>query len=187
MEAAFQKGESAVRTIRVQTRRFSVAGRLLVAALGVLLAVAMTGKSALAQEKFGDKRVYHAHKMEVLQIDDVAGHELILAENHGYDVALGNVTITRAISDVIKGNGRMSGYATMTEPDGDRVFYTFQGQVTTRPGGGGRPVTTIDGTWVVTGGTGKWDHRMARGTFKDTVVAPMSTVSDWTGTWEPKK
>lgn len=176
-----------MRTSHIQAKKIRAVGRLLAAAIGVLLAVAVTDKPVSAQERIGDKRVYHAHKIETLRIDDVDGHELILTENHGYDVGLGNVSITRAVSDLVKGNGRTSGYATMTEPDGDRVFYTFQGQVTTRTGAAGKPVTTIDGTWVVTGGTGKWDHRVARGTFKDTVVAPMSTVSDWTGTWEPKK
>jgi hypothetical protein len=182
-----RKGTAAMRIVEVRPKRFSESGSVLAAAIGVLLAVVMTAAPGSAQERFGDKRVYHAHRTEILRIDDVEGHELIVAENHGYDVALGNVTITRAVSDLVKGNGRTSGYATMTEPDGDRVFYTFEGQVTTRLSGAGRPLTTIDGTWVVTGGTGKWDHRVARGTFKDTVVAPMSTVSDWTGTWEPRK
>jgi len=177
-----------MRIIEVRPKSFSETGSVLAAAIGVLLAVVMTAASGSAQERFGDQRVYHIHKMEVMWIDDVDGHELIFAEHHGYDVHLGNYTLARVVSDLIKGNGRMSGYATMTEPNGDRAYYTLQGEVTTRPGPAGKPVTTIDGTWTVTGGTGNWDHRVARGTFKDTVVVPMSTVvSDWTGTWEPKK
>ena len=162
--------------------------RALVAIVGgALLSVVAVVTPGASQEQFGDRRVYHVHRMQTVQLEDVDGHELILTEHHGYDVRLGNFTIAHAVSDVVNGNGRVSGYATTTDPDGDRAYYTFQGDMTRRPGGAGTPMTTTKGTWVLTGGTGKWVNRTGRGTFTDTGVSPTSTVAEWAGTWEEKR
>jgi hypothetical protein len=155
-------------------------------ALTIALTLGLIAPAA-AQEKFGDKRVYHTIKSEAMQIPDKEGHVLVVSETHGYDLKDGRTAVNRVVADLVKGNGRTFGYGTATEKDGDMLHYSFEGRVTTAADSGGKPATTSQGTWVITGGTGKWQQRDARGTFKSAVVGPGTSVSDWEGTWEAKK
>jgi len=140
-----------------------------------------------AQEKFGDKRVYQTVKSEAFPIADADGHILAVSEVRGYDLQQGNTILNRVVTDVIKGNGKTFGYGTSTNPDGDLAYYSFEGKVSTRPGSDGKPVTTAEGTWVLTGGTGKWKDRDGRGVFKSRAVNAGGSVAEWEGTWQPKK
>jgi hypothetical protein len=142
---------------------------------------------AQAQEKFGDKRIYHVLKAEPYKIHDSEGHVLVVSETHGYDTQRGSTAINRFVSDLVKGNGRTFGYGAVTEPDGDVLYYSFDGKVTTSPGATGKPVTSVQGTWTGTGGTGKWAQRDAHGVYKNTVINPTTSVAEWEGTWEPKR
>jgi hypothetical protein len=154
----------------------------LTAALCVVLA-----SSGLAQEKFGDKRVYHTIKSEAFPIPDKEGHVLVVAETQGYDLQAGRTAVNRVVSDLVKGNGRTFGYGTATETDGDLLYYSFEGKVMTAVNAGGKQATTAEGTWMLTGGTGKWKQRDARGTWKNAVVGPGTVLAEWEGAWEPKK
>ena len=141
----------------------------------------------MAQEKMGDKRVYHTIKSETFQIPDKEGHLLVASEAHGYDLQAGSTAINRAITDLVKGNGRVFGYGTLTEKDGDLLYYSFDGKVTTVANASGKPATSSQGTWMSTGGTGKWQQRDARGSFKNAVVGPGTSIAEWEGSWETKK
>jgi hypothetical protein len=155
-----------------------------------VLALALTVglmSPVLAQEKMGDKRVYHLIKSETFEIPDKEGHLLVVSETHGYDLQAGRTAINRVITDLVKGNGRVFGYGTATEQDGDLLYYSFDGKVTTVANASGKPATSSQGTWVSTGGTGKWHHRDARGSFKNAVVGPGTSVTEWEGSWETKK
>ena len=147
----------------------------------------MLAGSALAQERYGDRRIYHTTKSEAFPIPDKEGHVLVIAETQGYDLNAGRTAVNRVVSDLVKGNGRLFGYGTATETDGDQSHYSFEGKVTTAPDANGKPVTTAQGTWMLTGGTGKWKERDGRGTFKNTAVNSTTSVAEWEGTWEPKK
>ena len=141
---------------------------------------------AAAQEKIGDKRLYHVIKTEAFPIPDKEGHVLVVSEVHGYDLKDGRTAVNRVVTDAVKGNGRSFGYGTATEKDGDKLHYSFEGQVITVDSSG-TPATTGQGTWILIGGTGKWQQRTARGTYKSAVVGPGTSVSEWEGTWEPKR
>jgi len=141
----------------------------------------------LAQEKFGDKRVYHTIKSEAIPIADKEGHVLVVSETRGYDLQRGSNAVNRVVGDLIKGNGRTFGYGTLTETDGDLLYYSFEGKVTTLTGSTGKPSTSAEGTWMSTGGTGKWKDREARGTWKNATVAPDTSLAEWEGTWQLKK
>lgn len=143
--------------------------------------------AASAQEKMGDKRVYHAIKAETFPIPDQEGHVFVVAEAHGYDLQAGGTAVNRVMNDLVKGNGRVFGYGTLTEKDGDALYYSFEGKVITAVSSSGKPATSSEGTWMLTGGTGKWKQRDARGSFKSSVVGPGTSVSEWEGTWQPKK
>lgn len=66
-----------------------------VLALTVALAFSLTS-AASAQEKFGDKRVYHTLKSDVFSIPDKEGHVLVVSETHGYDLNDGRTAIIPA-------------------------------------------------------------------------------------------
>ena len=155
-----------------------------------VLALALTVGSmsaVMAQEKMGDKRVYHTIKSETFQIPDKEGHLLVTSETQGYDLQAGSTAINRVMADLVKGNGRVFGYGTLTEKDGDLLHYSFDGKVTTVAHASGKPATSSQGTWMSTGGTGKWQQRDARGSFKNAVVGPGTSLAEWEGSWDTKK
>jgi hypothetical protein len=158
--------------------------RVILFALVVTLSGVATG---FAQEKFSDTRVYTVVKAETLPVGDAEGHVLVLTEMKGYDLQQKNVIVSRGVSDLVKGNGRTFGYGISTNPDGDVVHYSYEGQVTTRPGPDGKPLTVAEGKWTLTGGTGKWQNRSGRGVFKNTPRGQGISVAEWEGVWEPKK
>jgi hypothetical protein len=158
--------------------------RALTLAVGMIVAV--TGHS-LAQETMGDKRVNTATKVEVVRVDDVEGHVLLLIESKGYDLGSGNVVINKAVADLVKGNGRHWGYVKTLYKDGDISHSRFEGEVMTRPGSDGKPQTRAEGTWSMISGTGKWENRTARGTYKSTNVAEGMNFVEWEGAWESKR
>ena len=135
----------------------------------------------------GHTAIYTVVRAETLRLDDADNHVLVLSEMKGYDVQQGNVVVNRLVTDLVKGNGRTFGYGTSTNPDGDVAYYSFEGRVTTQPRADGKLVTVSEGTWVITGGTGKWQSRVGRGSFKHTAVSQGVSVAQWEGTWEPKK
>jgi len=143
--------------------------------------------SSLAQERMGDKRVYHVIKSETFEIPDKEGHVMIVSETRGYDLGEGRNALNRVVSDLVKSNGRTFGYGTVTEKDGDLLHYSFEGKVTTVVGASGKPATSAEGTWILTGGTGKWKERDAQGSWKSAAVGPGTTLAEWEGTWGPKR
>src|SRR5262249_11823186 len=116
-----------------------------------------------------------------------AEHVLVVSETRGYDLQRGSNAVNRVVSDLVKGNGRTFGYGPLTETDGDLLYYSFEGKVTTVAGPTGKPSVTAHGTWTSTGGTGKWKDRDARGTWKNGVVGPDTALAEWEGTWQPNK
>jgi hypothetical protein len=147
----------------------------------------LVGSIAVAQERIGDKRIYHTIKAEAFPIADKEGHVLVISETRGYDLQRASNAVNRVVSDLVKGNGRAFGYGTMTEKDGDLLHYSFDGKVTTIADAAGKPSTTAEGTWILTGGTGKWKDRDARGTWKNTAVDAATSTAEWEGTWQPKR
>jgi hypothetical protein len=154
----------------------------LTAALSLILS-----SFALAQERFGDKRIYHTIKSEAFPIADKEGHVLVVSETRGYDLQSGGNGVNRVVLDLVKGNGRSFGYGTLTEKDGDLLHYALEGKVSTVSDAAGKPATTAQGTWNSTGGTGKWKEREANGTWKNTAVDAQTSISEWEGTWRTKK
>jgi len=43
----------------------------------------------------------------------------------------------------VKGNGRVFGYGTLTEKDGDLLYYSFDGKVTTVANASGKPPQVV--------------------------------------------
>jgi hypothetical protein len=154
--------------------------------LGLALALAATSSEAQEKGKIGDKGVEMILKQEIVKLEDVEGHVLVMYESKRYDLNGGSIAMINGVNDVIKGNGVTRGYFRFTEADGDMLLGKYEGKVTTAASGG-KPVTISEGTWSGTRGTGKWQNREATGTFKNQAVGDGVVVGNWEGTWEAKR
>lgn len=148
--------------------------------------VALTGTSAIAQEKFGDTRVNVTVKSEIIRLDDVEGHVITIFESKGYDLRRGTHVINRGTSDVVKGNGSHRGYTKTFYPDGNVNFGQWEGKVTTAVVDG-KPVTTFAGTWTLIKGGGEWANREASGTYRGKGIGEGISLTEWEGEWRLKR
>jgi len=82
--------------------------------------------------------------------------------------------------DTVAGTGFQRGHRTQTCPSGDKWFSTFQGNVTATPKPSGPPDVSGDGTWQITGGTGRYLDARGGGTYKGRLT-PEGFVYEWDG------
>lgn len=68
-------------------------------------------------------------------------------------------------SDLIAGNGNVSGYAIRTHKNGDKSFYSYQGKLRVVAEDGAK-YTAGEGTVNLIGGTGKFANAKGSGTWK---------------------
>jgi hypothetical protein len=116
--------------------------------------------------------------------DDQPNHQVQLAEIHATqksaDPDWNNARLTyQGFTDIVSGNGMQQGYYVNEHADGDRDCGTFEGRVTTA---GGQP--TIEGTFTITHGTGKFKGIRGQGTFKGRQISPTEIEMSWTGAYE---
>jgi hypothetical protein len=161
----------------------------------MLLLISLVGIFALgvatsfAQEKIkiSGKRYGVATKTEVIKVDDTEGNILILGESRGIDVVTGARFISRGFGDYVKGNGTHRGYGKAVTPEGVTFFNTYEGKTITTLSPEGKPITTIEGTFSFTRGTGKWENVHGGGTYKGKVIGEGIYTYDWEGEYYIKK
>lgn len=68
-------------------------------------------------------------------------------------------------SDLVAGNGNVSGYAIRTHKNGDKSFYSYQGKLKVVTEDGAK-YTVGEGTVNLIGGTGKFANAKGSGTWK---------------------
>ncbi len=119
-----------------------------------------------------------------IAVPDQSGHDLSLAEIVGTqkssDPNWNNASLTYwGITDVIDGKGTQHGYYVNSRADGDRDCGTFEGKVTTVRG-----ELTVEGTYRITGGTGKFTGITGNGTFTTRMTSPRDVEATHQGTYE---
>jgi len=82
--------------------------------------------------------------------------------------------------DTVAGTGFQRGHRTQTCPSGDKWFSTYQGTITSVPKQGGAPDVNNEGTWQLTGGTGRYQDARGGGTYKGRLT-PQGYVYEWEG------
>ncbi len=122
--------------------------------------------------------------LTTISVADISGHELqtveITAPQTSTDVNWNGARVTYwGVSDLISGNGTQRGYYVNERADGSRDWGTFEGKVTTSRDG-----TTIEGTWRVSGGTGKFAGATGQGTYKTRLSSPTDLECQWNGRYE---
>jgi len=115
---------------------------------------------------------------------DVAGHEVSMAEIAGTqrsdDPHWNNASVTYwGVGDTISGNGTQRGCYVNQHADGDTDRGTFEARVTTT---GNK--TSLEGTWTMTGGTGKFNGATGGGTFRSQVLSPTQVECKWEGEYQ---
>jgi len=143
-----------------------------------------------AAEEVAGRNVGHTQKVEMMEVGDVPGHVMGVSQSYGLAFYTkgsekGEIIPRNwiAIFDVVKGTGTFTGYEVKTFNDGSMVF--VKGSGTQTPIDGGKK-TAIEGTWEVTGGTGRYLGAKGTGTFKGERIGDLKTGGDnyidWTGT-----
>jgi len=162
-------------------------GLLLAMLLSVSL-ILLPGASA-ADETAG-RAVYHTIKAETMEVGDVPGHIIVVAQHSGLGFftkgpAAGQIATRKSVAytDVVKGKGTFTNYIVYTFRDGSTVLHKATG--TSTPVDGGKTVA-FEGTYEVAGGTGKFAGAKGKGTFKSERLGSAETggdaYADFTGT-----
>lgn len=126
--------------------------------------------------------VYHTLKGEAMEAGDLPGHMVGVAQQSGlafYAKGSANgqfaARMTSLSYDVVKWKGTFTAYVVDTFKDGSTLNFKAAG--TTTPVEEGNRVT-FEGTYEVTGGTGKFEGSKGKGTFKGERIGPPKTGGD---------
>jgi len=126
----------------------------------------------------------HVRALATISVADIPGHELQTVEITGPQTSTdANWNAARVtywgVSDLIAGNGMQRGYYVNERADGSRDSGTFEGKVTTTQAG-----TTIEGTWRISEGTGRFRGVTGQGTYKTRLTSPTDLECQWQGRYE---
>ena len=135
----------------------------------VFAALVLAASGASAQEKFkysfkAPDGVTKYTKTHILDVGDVPGHQIRVAELHtvyaGEAPVYAGVKVKEAwgriSSDFIDGSGRALNYTVAMMENGDKVFYRTEILVQTSVGGDGARKSAFSTVTTITGGTGKF-------------------------------
>jgi hypothetical protein len=151
-------------------------GMFLVALLSVSVVV-LPGFSS-ADEQITGRIVLHYAKMETIEVGDVPGHILGVAQQVGLvlysagGVAKKTATFT---FDLLKGKGTFSEYSVITDRDGSTLFSRASG--TAGPVEDGKKVV-IEGKIECVGGTGRYEGFKGTGTVKGERIGDIKSGGD---------
>lgn len=115
---------------------------------------------------------------------DVAGHEVSMMQIAGMqkseDPLWNNASITYwGVGDLIAGNGTQRGCFLNKHADGDYDRGTFEARVATTG-----DKTHMEGTWTMTGGTGKYNGATGGGAFRSRLLSPTEVECKWEGEYQ---
>jgi hypothetical protein len=161
---------------------------LILVTLASIIAFGVT--TALAQEKVKVKFKAFAvvTKKEKLKVDDTEGHFVSLYESKGVTSDGKFVRYFTSRSDLIKGNGTLSGYGKYVDiKDGDYYFSKYQGPAIATKSPEGKLKITFKGTYSYINGTGKFENIQGGGTFKGESIGKGIIFVDVEGEYVIKK
>ena len=152
--------------------------------LAMLLSVSVVFLPGVSvAEEVAGRNVGHTQKVEMMEVGDVPGHFMGVSQFHGLSFytkgPVNGEIITRmgtTIFDVVKGKGINTGHEVKTFNDGSTLFLKYGGTQT--PIAGGKK-TAFEGTWEVSGGTGRYTGAKGTGTFKGERIGDIKTGGDY--------
>ena len=148
--------------------------------LAMLLSVSfvlLPGPSS-ADEKMTGRIALHNIKVETIEVGDVPGHILGIAQQTGLTFySTGEVArkINAASFDFVKGKGTFVDHSIYIDQDGSTLFTKGGGTSTPVDGGKG---SAIEGTFECIGGTGRYEGFKGTGTYKGGRIGELKTGGD---------
>jgi hypothetical protein len=147
----------------------------------VVLAISLVVPAVAVQageSEIEGRNVYRSVKAEWTEIGDVEGHVIGFWESNGLGFEESDVATIKSWGtfDLIKGIGTHQGYLTKTWSDGTTRTSRFEGR--SKPEG---KLRLSEGTWMLVGGTGRFEGIKGEGTYKATRYPNKMTVTDWKG------
>jgi hypothetical protein len=135
-----------------------------------------------AADEVAYRVVTHNQKVETMEVGDVPGHVVGVAEQPGIifvmkGPASGEIGTRKGTTyfDSVKGKGTFTGYYVYTLPDGSTLVHKATG--TSKPEDGGKRAA-FEGTYEVAGGTGRFAGMKGKGTFQSERVGSLQTGGD---------
>lgn len=149
------------------------------AILGTILAMTVfLAPIAQAADEFEHRVVFHVQKVETMEVGDVPGHVVGVADLPGLIFVTngpfsGEVGIRKAFAyfDLVKGKGTVTAYGVYTFKDGSTHSFKATGTIAPADGGG----SAYEGTWEMTGGTGRFAGMKGKGPYKGERPGPPGT------------
>ena len=138
--------------------------------LAVVVALPLAGAEIISQKV---RVVYDIVKAEVIQVGDVPGHVVGVAEGRGIafpDNGEVGTFSNRIYFDYINGSGTHWSYAQFTFEDGSTCFNKSQGTTTALPGG----KSSYEGTITYIKGTGRFEGIQGGGPYAGRRLAPLA-------------
>lgn len=142
-----------------------------------------------AADEVGTRVVYINQKVETSEVGDVPGHLVGFVEQPGMIFITkgpfsGEIGTRKGTTyfDTVKGKGTITSYLVYTFKDGSTMSLKATTGSTTPVEGGG---ATFEGTYEMTGGTGRFEGMKGKGTYKGERIGPSQTgwtYIDTTGT-----
>ncbi len=125
-----------------------------------------------------------ARLQTTVTLTDLANHELNLVEITGQqesaDPNWNDATVTYwGIGDLQAGSGTQRGYYVNARADGDRDWGTFEGKITAEAS-----QVTLEGTWKLTGGSGKFKGATGGGSYKGSMNSPVEVKMEYKGEYQ---
>ena len=161
--------------------------------LVLIFTLGVTTSIAQQKTKIAGKHTFAYTKQNTINVGDIEGHIIMLNEFEGFNVSTGEEKFMDGAQDVgmgffdlVMGNGPYQGYGNMSL-NGDVIFWKTQGNVTTTISPEGKPVTTTEGSWTYTKGTGKYENIQGSGTFKVKTMTATIFIVKWEGEYFIKK
>jgi hypothetical protein len=141
---------------------------LAIATLAALLVAPPTGADTVK-----GRSVYHFVKIERVEVGDVPGHVVGVAEHRGLmSLDTGEVAthIGRLTFDYTNGSGAFHGYNLVTFEDGSTKIFEAQGKTTAQPSG----VSKFEASYAYIKGTGRFEGIEGTGSFTGKRIAPLT-------------
>jgi hypothetical protein len=120
----------------------------------------------------------------MVSLQDTPDHEMSLIEvsgpqNSSDPLWNGATVLYWGAADLVAGTGTQTGYFANRHPNGDIDRGTFEGRITTAAG-----MTTMEGNWRYSGGTGAFSGITGGGTYKGRITSPTEVQMTWEGTYQ---
>ena len=145
-------------------------GEMAVIILGVFTAMSVAAAETVS-EKY--RVVYHFFKVERIEVGDVPGHVIGVADGRGLiflDTGEVGTELLKIMFDYTNGSGPFQGYRVDTFQDGSSRICKGQGTTTALPSG----VSTFNGTYTYIKGTGRFDGIKGTGSYTGKRMAPLT-------------